>query len=74
MRKTINAKPQRSDYDEGMLGDTRYEWAVERWLMENHKKGPGFAKSYAADLNNSRNSTRINQNGVQQSGTSMKIE
>ena len=73
MDKKINAYPKRSDYDEGMLGDTRYQWAVERWEMENHKKGAGFAASYAADLGMGRGDTRINPNGLEQMGTSMKL-
>lgn len=72
--KKINARPSRSDFDPGALGDTRYEWAVERWMMENHKLGPGFAASYSNDLGNGRDDTRINQKGVEQKGTSMKIK
>ena len=74
MDKKINAKPSRADYDPGGLGDTRYQWAIERWMMENHKLGPGFAASYAKDLGNGRDETRINQNGVEQTGTSMKLK
>ena len=66
--------PVRSDYDEGMLGDTSFEWAMERWKMENHKLGPGYAASYAADLKSGREDTRINQSGVKQTGTSMKLK
>ena len=66
--------PSRANYDEGMLGDTRFKWAMERWMMENHKLGPGYAASYAADLRNGRGDTRINQSGVKQTGTSMKLK
>ena len=69
--KKINARPSRGDFDPGRLGDTRYEWAMERWMMENHKLGPGFAASYANDLKSGRGETRINPNGVKQTGTSM---
>ena len=74
MDKKINARPKRSDYDEGKLGDTRFEWAMERWMMENHKLGPGFAASYAKDLGNGGDETRINPNGVKQTGKSMKLK
>ena len=67
--------PQRSDFDEGRLGDMRFQWAMERWQMKNHKKGPGYAASYAADLQKSgRDEPRINPNGVEQTGTSMKAK
>lgn len=26
--------PQRAEFDEGRLGDTRYEWAMQRYMME----------------------------------------
>ncbi len=74
MDKKINAAPSRSDYDPGQLGDTRYEWAMERWLMENHKLGPGYAASSAKDMGSGRGDTRINQQGVKQTGTSMKLK
>ena len=61
--------PQRKDYDPGMLGDTAYQWAMERYMMENHKLGPGYAASVANDLEE----TRVNQNGVKQTGKSNKI-
>ena len=69
----INQPPSRADYDEGMLGDTRFEWAMERWQMKNHKLGAGYAASFADDLKNGRDSTRINQRGIEQTGTSMKL-
>ncbi len=31
------APPQRAEFDEGNLGDTRYEWAVQRYNMERAK-------------------------------------
>ena len=53
----------------------RFQWAMERWQMKNHKKGPGYAASYAADLQKSgRDEPRINPNGVEQTGTSMKAK
>ena len=74
MDKEINSRPKRSDYDAGRLGDTRYQWAVERWMMRNHKLGPGYAASSAADLGNGRDDSRINPQGVEQRGTSMKLK
>ena len=74
MDKKINGKPSRADYDPGGLGDTRYQWAMERWMMENHKLGAGYAASSAKDLGMGRGETRINQQGVQQTGTSMKLK
>ena len=67
--KNMFEPPNRADYDEGMLGDTAYEWAVERWQMENHKLGPGYAKSVASELPD----TRVNRMGVHQVGKSNKL-
>lgn len=76
MKKTTSgnmfAAPKREDYDPTMLGDTAFEWATERWLMENHKKGPGYAKSVANELT-SMEESRVNPNGVEQTGRSMNI-
>ena len=38
--------PKREDYDPGSFGDVRFEWAVDRYLME---RGPAYAKAHAAD-------------------------
>ena len=73
-KSKINAKPSRADFDPGELGDTRYQWAVERWMMENHKLGAGYAASSAADLGNGRDDSRINPQGVEQKGTSMRLK
>ena len=40
--------PKREDYDQGGLGDVRYEWAVERYLME---RGKPYAAAHANDGN-----------------------
>ena len=66
--------PQRSDFDPGRLGDMRYQWAMERWKMKNHKKGPGYAASVANELKSGRDNSRVNPNGVEQTGTSMKAK
>ena len=39
--------PKREDYDPGSFGDVRYEWAVDRYLME---RSTPYAASVAADL------------------------
>ena len=65
--------PQRSDFDPGKLGDTRYQWAMERWQMKNHKLGPGYAASVAKDIGSGRDDSRVNPNGIEQKGTSMKV-
>ena len=38
--------PRREDYDEGSFGDVRYEWAVDRYMME---RSAPYAAAVASD-------------------------